>query len=73
MHTSAKPFVMVVCYILLKPSFASVIISAVRYIQENQMLQVLTLYLFYAFIVVNTYTFGLHFGVAAINYKNERM
>ena len=53
-------------YILLKTSFASVIISAVRYIQENQILQVLTLKSVYTFIVVNTYRFGLHFGVALV-------
>ena len=53
--------------ILLKTSYASVIISAVRYIKESHTLQVLTQVLFYTCIVVNTYRFGLHFGVATID------
>ena len=49
--------------------FASVIISAVRYIQENQILQVLTLFLSYTLIVIKTYRFDLHFDVAAVDCK----
>ena len=77
MNTKTKQGSIATCFymssetILLKTSFASVIISTVRYIEENQNLQVMILFLFYRSIVVNTYRFAHHFCFAAIDCKNE--